>query len=327
MKFRFFTIACFTAVLAFSCISCKEKKQNNNTEEDEQTALEAPAYSADSAYYYVKAQTDFGPRIPNTMAHEKCARFLQEELTKYCDTVIMQHFNAKAFDGTMLKSCNIIGIFNPQCEKRIVLASHWDSRPWANADPEEQNREKPIDGANDGASGVGVLMEMARQLSLKAPEIGVDIVFFDSEDYGTDGESDSWGLGAQYWSRNPHVSGYRAGYGILLDMVGAANARFRYEQFSATYARSVLNNVWNIAYRLGYGNVFQQESAHAITDDHYYVNTIAGIPMIDIIHQEDQTGTGFPSTWHTLEDNISNIDKNMLATVGKTLLCVIYNEK
>lgn len=328
MKIAKVLTVCFIACFLIACSSCKRDDKSAGTDTaTQEESLTPPDYSADSAFAFVKAQTDCGPRVPNTPAHAQCAAFLQGKLAEYCDTVIVQRFDATAYDGTVLKSSNIIGSFRPDNPKRIVLASHWDSRPWANADPDEANREKPIDGANDGASGVGVLLELARQLSLKAPEIGIDIVFFDAEDYGTNGQDNSWGLGAQYWSHNPHVSGYRAAYGILLDMVGATNARFRYEQFSSMYARSVLTKVWNTAYRLGYGQVFQQEQAHAITDDHYYVNTIAGIPMIDIIHQEDQTGTGFPHTWHTLEDNINHIDKHTLAIVGKTLLSVIYNEK
>lgn len=327
MRPRYFAIICISAIISILTVACHHDDKGKGQTTDTDTPLEAPAFDADSAFQFVKAQTDFGPRVPNTEAHRSCAKYLQNKLAEFCDTVIAQTFTATAFDGTKLQSCNLIGSFAPENPVRIVLASHWDSRPWANADADEANHTKAIDGANDGASGVGVLLEMARQLSMKRPGIGVDIVFFDVEDYGSDGQSDSWGLGAQYWSRNPHVAGYHAGYGILLDMVGATGARFRYEQFSATYARSVLTHVWNIADRLGYGGTFVAESSHPITDDHYYVNTIAGIPMIDIIHQDDFTGTGFPSTWHTMEDNISHIDKNTLAIVGKTLLCVIYNEK
>ena len=326
MKFRP-TILLTALVFSLSLLTSCHKDKNNQEVTEETPTMKAPDFNADSAFYFVKAQTDFGPRVPNTDAHKQCALFLHDQLAKYCDTVISQHFTATAFDGTKLKSCNVIGSFAPQNPKRIVLASHWDSRPWANADPDEANREKPIDGANDGASGVGVLIELARQLSIKNPSIGVDIVLFDSEDYGSDGQSDSWGLGAQYWSRNPHVADYQAAYGILLDMVGASNARFRHEQISIQYARSTVEHVWDIAAQLGFDDVFVQQPSHPITDDHYYVNTIAGIPMIDIIHQDDYTGTGFPSTWHTVNDNINNIDKKTLGIVGKTLLGVIYNEK
>ena len=318
-----------TIMAALLLASCGDKQPKGSTDPNEKPkkTVVVPSFNADSAYQFVAKQTSFGPRVPATQAHADCAEWLTTKLSEYADTVIVQEFRTKLFNGAGIDGKNIVAVFHPEAKKRIVLCAHWDSRPFADHDSDEANTHKPIDGANDGASGVGVLLEMARQLSMKRPDIGVDIVLFDVEDYGSDGQSDSWGLGSQYWSRNPHREGYHAAYGILLDMVGATGARFRYEQFSATYARGVLTHVWNIADRLGYGGTFVAESSHPITDDHYYVNTIAGIPMIDIIHQDDYTGTGFPSTWHTMEDNINHIDKNTLAIVGKTLLCVIYNEK
>ena len=334
MKRFTFATFCISILATLLMVACdRDKKKGGETTEVEDTPLEAPAFDADSAFYFVKAQTDFGPRVPNTEAHRKCADFLKNKLAEFCDTVIAQEFIATAFDGTQLQSCNLIGSFDPENPNRIVFAAHWDSRPFADHDPDEANHQQPIDGANDGASGVGVLLEIARQLSLKSPEVGVDIVFFDAEDYGTPEGVEAppgewWGLGSQYWSRHPHRDGYRARYGALLDMVGAPDAHFRYEYFSNRDARIVLNHVWNIADMLGFGDTFiAQPSGHATTDDHYYVNTIARIPMIDIIHQDDYTGTSFPATWHTMNDNIDHIDKNTLAIVGKTLLCVIYNEK
>ena len=294
--------------------------------------VEAPAFDADSAFSFVKAQTDFGPRVPNSAAHEQCARFLQSTLERFCDTVVLQKFTASAYNGTKLQGTNIIGSFAPEKPRRVVLSSHWDSRHVADHDPDPANRNHPIDGANDGASGVGVLLELARQLSLKRPDIGVDIVLFDAEDYGAPEGSNAqdgewWGLGSQYWAEHPHVADYRADYGILLDMVGATGAKFRYEHFSSYYAQDILTKVWSSASRLGFGKTFVAERTHPITDDHYYVNTMGNVRMIDIIHQDDFSGTGFTSTWHTLNDNIEHIDKNTLSIVGKTLLYVIYEEK
>ena len=313
--------------LLFMQCDRKEKKQPVQHE-----TVEAPAFDADSAFAFVKAQTEFGPRVPNSEAHEQCALYLQTTLSKYCDTVVLQKFTATAYNGTKLKGTNIIGSFAPENPRRVVLSSHWDSRHVADHDPDPSNRNHPIDGANDGASGVGVLMELARQLSLKSPGIGIDIVLFDAEDYGTpEGvhapEGEWWGLGSQYWAENPHVADYRADYGILLDMVGDANAKFRYEYFSSEYAQDILTKVWSAASKLGFGRTFVAERTHPITDDHYYVNTLGNVRMIDIIHQDDYSGTGFPPTWHTLNDNIDHIDKNTLSIVGKTLLYVIYEEK
>lgn len=290
-----------------------------------------PAFNADSAYLFVKTQTDFGPRVMGSKSHELCKDYLVAKLSEYCDTVAIQSFTAKTFDGKKFSAQNIIGSFAPEKTKRIVLSSHWDSRPFADHDPNPANHKTAIDGANDGASGVGVLLELARQLQKEHPNVGVDIVFFDAEDYGNPEDvkvpGDWWGLGSQYWAKNPFKPGYTADYGILLDMVGAANARFLQEGVSTHYAQDVVSKVWATAYDLGYGNVFVNEPGDMITDDHYYVNQYSKIKMIDIIHQDKSTGTGFGRVWHTLDDNIQNIDKNMLGIVGTTLRQVIINEK
>ena len=289
--------------------------------------IEVPEFDADSAFNYVKKQTDFGPRVPNTDAHKQCAEFLASELRRFCDTVIIQHFDVKAYDGTVLHSQNIIGRFAPENGNRIILASHWDSRPFADHDRDEANRTKPIDGANDGASGVGVLLEVARQLAAQKSQTGIDIIFFDAEDYGTpssvDLPGDWWGLGSQHWARHAKADGFDADFGILLDMVGAADATFYHESFSDFYASEIVSKVWGTANKLGHGNHFINESAHPITDDHLYVNKYAHIKMIDIIHQDKKSNTGFTPVWHTLDDNITNIDKNTLYVVGTTLLAVI----
>ena len=314
-------------------ISCNDSNKNKNSSDktEVQTAVVPPQFDPDSAFYFVKAQTDFGPRVPNTEAHKKCAQFLQNQLEKYCDKVIIQHFTATTFDGVKINGKNIIGTFFPEKQKRILLAAHWDSRPFADNDPDPSNREKPIDGANDGASGVGVLLEIARQLKEKNPNIGVDIIFFDAEDWGTPNSrnetGDWWCLGSQHWSKNPHIENYKANFGILLDMVGAPNAKFLQEGLSMQYATRIVAKVWSKAYKLGYKDYFLNIAGNRITDDHQYVNQIAKIPMINIIHQDHTTGTGFVSTWHTLQDNISNIDKHTLLVVGSTVLGVIYDEQ
>jgi len=312
-------------------ISCNDLKKNKSIKKEDPIAIIAPNFDPDSAFYFVKAQTDFGPRVPNTEAHRRCAQFLQNKLEEYCDRVIVQPFIAHIFDGTKIDGKNIIGSFFPDKPKRILLAAHWDSRPFADNDSDPANRDKPIDGANDGASGVGVLLEVARQLKEKNSETGIDIIFFDAEDWGPRNEQnevgDWWCLGSQYWARNPHVANYKANFGILLDMVGAPNAKFLQEEISRRYASQIVSKVWAKAYQLGYKNYFLNFAGHPITDDHLYVNRIAKIPMINIIHQDHTTNTGFVSTWHTLQDNISNIDKTTLYVVGTTVLAVIYDEQ
>ncbi len=328
MKKKILILICAVVVMT-SCNS--EKNKTTSKSDTAKLQIETPDFSADSAFSFVKSQTDFGPRVPNSEAHKKCARFLKESMEKYCDQVIMQSFNAKTYDGNKLNCWNIIASFAPEKEKRILLAAHWDSRHIADHDPIEENRSKPISGANDGASGVGVLMEVARQLNLKNPTIGVDIIFFDAEDYGTPNSEnipgDWWCLGSQYWAKNPHKQNYKADYGILLDMVGASNATFYHEGISSHFAPAIVSKIWGVSYRLGFGKYFINEGANTITDDHYYINTLAKIPMIDIIHQERNSETGFYPYWHTTQDNIDNIDSNTLEVVGKTVLSVIYEEK
>jgi glutaminyl-peptide cyclotransferase len=217
---------------------------------------------------------------------------------------------------------------------RIVVCAHWDSRPFADYDPDPENHNEPIDGANDGASGVGVLLEIARQLSSNSLRIGVDIIFFDLEDYGPPqdaqqrGQGNWWALGSQYWSKNPHQQNYNARFGILLDMVGAEDARFKMEGFSMLYAPDLVKKVWSIGNRLGYGDYFLFEQGGYIEDDHKYVNEIAKIPTINIIHLDSQSANGsFFDHWHTLNDTMENISPFTLKVVGQTVLTVIFNEK
>lgn len=314
-------------ILPFAACNQAAKKTQN-----EEKTISVPGFSVDSAYSFVKKQVDFGPRVPNTAAHVACSQYLSSELKRFGAQVIEQKVDLTAFDGTILKAVNIIGSFNPVAETRILLFAHWDSRPWADHDSEPSNKKKAVMGANDGASGVGVLLEMARLFGQNKPTVGVDIIFFDAEDYGApesfSGQSaeDSWCLGAQYWAKNPHIPGYTARYGILLDMVGAPQATFYREQSSDYYAGSVVTKVWTQAQSLGFGNYFINQKGGAITDDHIYVNQIIGIPSIDIIQYDPNSGSGFGAYWHTINDTMDNIDKNTLNAVGTTLMHVVYNE-
>jgi len=314
-------------------LGCGERSNDTQTIETETVSVEIPEFDADSAYFFLAKQVEFTPRVPNTKAHRDCAAFLIKTLERFADTVISQPITAKAYNGTLLHGQNIVGVFNPDARKRILLAAHWDSRPYADHDPEPANRRTPIDGANDGASGVAVLLEIARQLRLNPVEIGIDIVFFDLEDYGPpqdertmDGD-DFWCLGAQAWAKNPHVKNYQAQYGILLDMVGGKNAQFSKEGISRKYAPDIVEKVWYRAALLGFGSYFPNKEVPPILDDHWYVNTMANIPMIDIIEYDAGTGTGFNKHWHTLSDNLDNIDKEILAVVGKVVLSVLRSEK
>ncbi len=290
-----------------------------------------PTFSSDSAYYYVEKQVSFGPRVPNSDAHRRCGEWFVETLTRFADTVYVQNMRLRAYDGTLLNARNIIGSFQPANRNRILLCAHWDTRPWADYDPDPINHYKTFDGANDGASGVGVLLEIARVLSISQPRVGVDIILFDAEDYGKHRlsnapDQDTWALGSQHWARTPHIRDYNARYGILLDMVGAVNATFKHEGHSLMYAPHVVRKVWNITQNLGFGQFFINREGGFILDDHYYINKIRQIPTINIIDQRDHTSHGFFDYWHTLRDNMDPIDPLTLQAVGQTVLAVVWLE-
>jgi Zn-dependent M28 family amino/carboxypeptidase len=242
--------------------------------------------------------------------------------------VIEQNFEAKAYTGEVLKGTNVIAQYNPAAQRRVLLSAHWDTRHIADHDPDPANHKTPILGADDGGSGVGVLLEIARNLQAKNPDLGVDIILWDAEDYGNDNGNDefSWCLGSQYWARNPHKPGYRAMYGINLDMVGAANARFGREGVSMQFASSTVDLVWSTANNLGYNGYFVSDAVPGITDDHRFVNEIARIPTIDIINRPADANGGFVKHWHTVKDDMSAIDANTLKAVGQTVMAVIYRE-
>jgi hypothetical protein len=287
--------------------------------------MEAIAFNEDSAYYFVEKQVKFGPRVPGSANHKKTALWLVKILNSYCDTVYEQKGTVANFKNQNIPFNNIIGSFNPLSKERIMLSAHWDTRPQADEDKLSPNA--PADGANDGASGVGILIEIARQLNLNRPGLGIDLVLFDAEDGGDrKGSSESWCLGSQYWSKTPHVANYRAKFGILLDMVGAKDATFPMELHSLDFARDYVYFVWQTAQSLGYGKYFTNDKGGMITDDHYYINSILGIRTLDIIQYNTTTNTGFGDYWHTHQDNMSIIDKNTLKAVGHTVIEVIYRQ-
>jgi Zn-dependent M28 family amino/carboxypeptidase len=323
-------------VCALSIVACTSPStpETTTTQEEKIVLKKTPPFEADSAYYFIQKQVDFGKRVPNTPAHEKCAEYLAKTLQKYNFEVQTQKFEAVRYDGVKLKSFNIIGSFNPKASKRILLAAHWDSRAFDDKEQKDTTKYKPIDGANDGGSGVGVLLEIARTLhktDLKLP-IGVDIIFFDSEDQGTpegikNSKPDTWCLGSQYWAKNKHKENYTAYFGILLDMVGAKGAKFYKEGTSMQYAGDITQKVWNLAGALGYGQIFVNKNCPAITDDHTYVNQIAKIPMLDIVEFDDTNEESFFANYHhTSKDNMEIIDKKTLKAVGETILQILYQE-
>ena len=326
MKY-FFSFLIFV-ILFTACQGDKKETAETTTPKVAIKNIPIPRFDRDSAYNFVAKQVAFGPRVPNTEAHVATKNWLVSQLKAHGATVIEQDFKAKAYTGETLNGINIIGQYNPAAKKRILLAAHWDCRHISDNDADTSNRSQHVDGADDGASGVGVLLEVARHLNTLPDYIGVDIIFFDTEDYGEpNADNDySWGLGSQYWSRNLHVSGYKPKYGILLDMVGAKNPRFRKEGYSMAYAPNVVNKVWKLAKEMGYSNYFTDEKGGGITDDHRMVNEIAKIPMIDIINLPYDSNPVFVKHWHTTNDNMDNINKRTLGAVGQVMLAVVFNE-
>lgn len=313
-------------------VSCQSNEQSTSSQKQEtQDLIQNPFYNADSAYVFVANQVAFGPRVPNTDAHKKCGDYMVATLQRFGAEVTEQRVQLKAYNNTILDARNIIGSFNPEQKTRIFLCAHWDSRPYSDNDTDSANYHTPVQGANDGASGVGVLLELARLMQQVPPTIGVDIILFDAEDYGRPSFDksadigDSFCLGSQYWSRNPHKEGYKPKYGILLDMVGGKNPTFLQEYFSMLYAPDVVKMVWKKAHQLGYQDYFISQLGNPVIDDHYYINKIANIPCIDIIHYSNQTG--FVDTWHTIYDTMENIDKTTLGVVGRVVTAVVYSEK
>lgn len=337
MKNNMKTLA-FGLILAASLPACDKSAKQETGPVGETTTAEAatvnvPSFNADSAYQFVQKQVSFGPRVPNTPAHEAAGDYLITTLKGYGANVLVQSFTAKAYNGTVLNLRNIMGQINPKASKRILLAAHWDTRHVADKDP--KNPTKPIDGANDGASGVGVLLEIARQLQANPlPEnVGVDLMLFDGEDYGQPDntgpyQEDTWCLGSQYWAQNLLPKGYSANYGILLDMVGAKNARFAREETSRAYAGDVVEKVWRTAQKIGYSDYFPFVDSPGITDDHTYVIKHTNIRMIDIIAYDPTSPDGFFGPYHHRHtDNMDVIDRNTLKAVGQTLLHVVMTEK
>lgn len=313
--------------------SCGNLKKQTT---DESASLQpvGPVFCADSAYLYCQAQCDFGPRTMNSKAHDDCEKWIISKFESFGMQVTPQKAVLKGYDGTSLNSTNIIASYRPDLTDRVLLCAHWDSRPWADNDPDEANWKIPVMAANDGASGVAVMLEIARLLSKDTLQLGVDFICFDAEDWGVpqwnedNFDSDSWALGAQYWSTNLHKKGYRARFGILLDMVGGQGAQFYKEAMSVQYANHIVEKVWRAAQVVGYGSMFPSQQGTGVTDDHISVNTKAKIPTIDIIpYYPNCEQSSFGPTWHTVNDDMEHIDKNTLQAVGQTLIQVLFSEK
>ncbi|MBQ7495637.1 MAG: M28 family peptidase [Bacteroidaceae bacterium] len=327
-----FFILSTTLLFIFSSCGGQSKK---STSADTIALATAPTFIADSAMAYVEAQCAFGPRVPGSAAHEACGDWLAQQFTTLGTTVSEQRTELAGYDGKLLPCRNIMASFHPEATDRILITAHWDSRAWADNDRDAANHHTPVLAANDGASGVAVMLEMARVLPQLPLDCGVDFVCFDLEDQGTpqwaedDDETDDynyWCLGSRYWANEAYATGYSARYAINLDMVGGRGARFEIEGFSQQYAAPLVNMVWHLAAQLGYGDYFPLRRAGYITDDHVSVSQFARIPAIDIVPHVSDGHSSFGPTWHTINDTPENIDPAVLKAVGQTLLQLLYND-
>ena len=338
MRFLRLPLAALAGLLLLTACPSKAPDAGTDAAAPEAPLPKAPVFNADSAYAFTAKQVAFGPRVPNSKAHVACGDWLVAKLKSYKLKLLQQPFDAMTFDGTNIHARNIIAQYQPQAARRVAIFGHWDTRPFADADKVHKNA--PMDGASDGASAVAVAVEMARVLSQQpdslAPAVGVDFIFFDAEDWGYEtttqaglkdqleesATSSSWCLGSQYWAAHLLPAGYKAEYGVLLDMVGAKGGTFTREGTSRENALGPLNKIWNTAARLGYSDYFRYQDTGSITDDHVFANK-AGVPTIDIYHYNNSVDI-FPAYHHTTADNMSIIDRKTLKAVGQTMLQTLY---
>lgn len=330
-----YTQAILLLFVALNIMACSGSSTKKGRVADTISLAPAPVFNADSAMLYIKTQCAFGPRTPNSEAHERCADWIVAQFKSFGASVEEQHTDLKGYDGTKYHCRNIIALINPEMTDRVVIAAHYDSRLWADNDPDPANHHKPVPAANDGASGVAVMLEMARAIQELPIMLGIDFVCFDLEDQGTpqwaeqdddEGPANFWCLGSYYWSEQVAAVDYRPRVGIVLDMVGGRGTSFSVEGYSRQVAGPVVNMVWHLAEQLGYGQYFRQRDGGYLTDDHIPMNMLANIPTIDIVPYCPDARSNFGDTWHTLADTPENIDPAILKAVGQTLLQLLYND-
>ncbi len=333
MKHKFIAaLITLTAGLVGVGCSLSNSHKTETKEVNEPRQIKTPvSFNRDSAYSYVRRQVSFGPRVSGTEGNRKCREYIVSELNRHgASNINIQEGEVTAFTGKHLPIANIMASYRPEDPNRILLLAHYDTRPWADSDVKEENRFRPVLGANDGASGVAVLLEIARQLNICEPPIGVDLLFVDAEDYGQasgfSAHDSTWCLGTQYWVKNmPYASDSLPRYAILFDMVGGLDAKFHREYFSDEEASKLVDKVWAMAQNSGFGDRFINQKGGAVVDDHIFLNK-AGIPAIDIIESKNPATGTFAPTWHTVNDNLDHIDPSSLHAAGQTVLNLIHNE-
>ena len=323
------------AVMACLLSACGGNTRGNNGGADTIALAPCPTFNPDTCMKFIQEQCNFGPRVTGSEEAALCQQYLVEQFKRLGAQVEEQPCEVTLWDGSTRAANNIIAKVNPENNDRILLCAHCDSRPWADNDADEKNHHKPIVAANDGASGVGVMLEICRLLQQNPVKVGIDFVCFDAEDMGTpqwaeteESDSHTWCLGSKFWAEKAREEGYRARYGILLDMVGGRGSVFPPEKVSQEFAQPIVSLLWHLANQIGYGHYFplNREGGY-VMDDHVNVNRFARIPCIDIIPNFTDGPSSFGPTWHTVNDTPENIDPNVLEAVGQTLTQLIYNEE
>lgn len=316
------------SMMALSLLACSGGKQSGHSEQSSSVVSSPKAvglFSADSAYEHIRTQVALGPRHPGSEGHAQCADWIVSQLEAMGYKAEREHFSGLDYHATAVEGQNIIAQLNPEASKRILLMAHWDTRPVADEDGDHTQRKSPILGADDGASGVGILLELARVFKAQEPQVGIDFIFFDLEDGGNSDNSPTFCLGSEHWAKSRVGKGYRADLGILLDMVGAKDAQFHYEGYSLEYAAHVLHPLWQKASDLGWGKYFRKSAGGAITDDHVPLIQHLGIPCVDIVNYSPKRAKGFGDHWHTQADNLDIISTETLQAVGETVEAYIRN--
>ena len=278
--------------------------------------MQVPEFDGKLAFEQLTRQTSFGPRVPGTPEHDKCLEYLHSTLHSYGATVTLQHFNHTGYSGELLKMTNIVASFNSTATTRILLIAHWDSRPQADQEQDVPKRSLPVLGANDGASGVAILLEIARHLKDNPPAAGIDMLLVDGEDYGREGDLDNYLLGTKYFV--DHLpAGFKPVFGILLDMVGDKDLEIPKEPNSLQYAPDIVDLIWSTAKNLGIYQ-FSDRVQRPVIDDHLPLNE-AGIKTVDLIDFD------YPP-WHTTGDTPDKCSPESLQAVGRVLMQVIYSQ-
>ena len=282
-----------------------------------------PDFDEDHAFEYLVAQCDFGPRNPGSEGYYACLDFIITELDQSADDIILQEFRyqeqryRKRYDLQ-----NIIARFNPDASFQTIISAHWDTRPWADQEENRRDRNQPIIGANDGASGVAVLLELAKIMGETPPPIGVNLVFFDGEDLGVPGENETYCQGSRYFAKNLPIP--RPDEAINLDMVGDKQLHIPVEKYSLEYNPSLVRYLWGRADDMGL-DAFDITPQYAIYDDHVPLHEIAGIPAIDLI--DFKYPNPYANFWHTMNDVPENCSAESLEQVGKLMVDYIYNRE